>query len=390
MPLGQYDGYGGQYVPETLMPALAELEKEYNRLRSDPGYKAELHSLLTEYAGRPTSLYYAGNLSKKLGVEAYLKREDLVHGGAHKLNNTLGQVLLARHMGKKRVIAETGAGQHGVATAICCACLGLSCEVYMGAEDIERQKLNVFRMELLGAKVHTVNSGTKTLKDATNEALRDWLANVYDTYYCIGSVVGPHPYPKLVKEFQSIISAESKKQFAKKEGGLPDAIIACVGGGSNAMGSFASYMKEESVALIGVEAAGEGVNTKRHGATLSKGRDGVLHGSLSKLLQDSDGQVMESHSISAGLDYPGVGPELSALEASGRLRAEYATDAETIKAVKLLCETEGILPALESAHAIAYLVRDRKRLAGQKVIVTVSGRGDKDVHTIGDYLGVRL
>ena len=390
MPLGEYGEYGGKYVPETLMPALEQLEKRYVKSIKDKGFKKKLKTLLTKYAGRPTPNYYAENLSKKYGAEIYLKREDLVHGGAHKLNNTLGQVLLGKVMGKKRIIAETGAGQHGVATAISAACMGLDCEVYMGLKDIERQKLNVFRMELLGAKVIPVNSGTCTLKDATNEALRDWLKNVYDTYYCIGSVVGPHPYPRIVSDFQSVISRESRKDILAETGGLPDAVIACVGGGSNAIGSFHQYIKDDEVALYGVEAAGMGVNTKQHGATLSKGSRGVLHGMHTKLLQDKYGQIMESYSISAGLDYPGVGPQLAYLHEIGRIHAVSATDNQALAAVKVLCEVEGILPALESAHAIAYTLKLAKKMPGKILLATVSGRGDKDVHTLADNLGVKI
>lgn len=390
MPLGKFGEYGGQYAPETLMPALNELEESFEKYRKDEGFLKELGSLLTEFAGRPTPLYKAENLSAELGTTIYLKREDLVHGGAHKLNNTLGQVLLAKYMGKERVIAETGAGQHGVATAICAARLGLKCEVYMGTEDIERQRLNVFRMELMGAKVIPVTSGSKTLKDATNEALRDWLTNVYGTYYCIGSVVGPHPYPTIVREFQRIIGREARQQVMGAEGRLPDVVVACVGGGSNALGIFADFIDDEGVGLVGVEAAGHGVETDKHGATLCKGADGVLHGMHTKLLQDSFGQIQVSHSISAGLDYPGVGPQLSQLEADGRLRAESATDEEAVAAVKMLCELEGILPALESAHALAYVKRAAKDLNGKLVVVNLSGRGDKDVHTIADALGVKL
>ncbi|MCX6694833.1 MAG: tryptophan synthase subunit beta, partial [Candidatus Altiarchaeota archaeon] len=316
---GKFGVYGGQYAPETLMPALAELEKAFNRYSSDNEFQSELDYYLKEFGGRPTPLYHARNLSRELGLKLYLKREDLVHGGAHKLNNTLGQVLLAKRMGKKRVIAETGAGQHGVATAISAAALGLSCEVYMGSEDVERQKLNVFRMELLGARVIPVESGSKTLKDATNEAMRDWLANVYDTYYCIGSVVGPHPYPTIVREFQRIIGRETRTQVLDKEGRLPDAIVACVGGGSNAMGIFTDFIDDEKVELVGVEAGGMGLKSGKHGATLCAGTDGVLHGMYTKLLQDRYGQIRISHSISAGLDYPGVGPQLSHLKSSGRL-----------------------------------------------------------------------
>ena len=388
--LSKFGRYGGRFAPETLMPALDELEKAYVRYRKDRKFKRELDYYLREFAGRPTPLYFAGNLSRLLGCKLYLKREDLVHGGAHKLNNTLGQVLLANRMGKKRVIAETGAGQHGVATAISAAALGLSCEVYMGAEDVERQKLNVFRMQLLGARVIPVQSGSKTLKDATNEAMRDWLSNVYDTYYCIGSVVGPHPYPTIVREFQRVIGKETRKQILQKDGRLPDYIVACVGGGSNAMGIFTDFIKDESVALVGVEAGGEGVGTQRHGATLCKGTDGVLHGMFTKLLQDRYGQIKVSHSISAGLDYPGVGPQLSFLHSLGRITAEAATDREAVAAVKKLCEAEGILPALESAHALAYVLKNARKLKGKAVIVNVSGRGDKDVNTIAKALGVRL
>ncbi|MBU0762786.1 MAG: tryptophan synthase subunit beta [Candidatus Altiarchaeota archaeon] len=390
MPLDKFGVYGGRFVPETLMPALAELEKAYGKYKKDGKFKRELKELLTEYAGRPTPLYFAKNLSKELRLNLYLKREDLLHGGAHKINNTLGQVLLAKRMGKKRVIAETGAGQHGVATAIASAVLGLECEVYMGTEDIERQKLNVFRMELLGAKVIPVSSGSKTLKDATNEALRDWLANVYSTYYCIGSVVGPHPYPTIVRDFQSVIGEEIRAQMKRKTGKQPDAIVACVGGGSNAMGSFTDFIDDKKVALVGVEAAGHGLKTPFHCATLSKGSDGVLHGMHTKLLQDMYGQILPTHSISAGLDYPGVGPQLAHLKSIGRLTNSTATDKDAIYAVKKLCTTEGILPALESAHAVSYVLKNSKKLKGRRVVVTVSGRGDKDVHTIGDFLGVKL
>jgi len=389
MPLGKFGKYGGRFSPETLMPALEELDAAYKRYSKDRKFKAELTYLLREFAGRPTPLYYAGNLSKEYAARIYLKREDLVHGGAHKLNNTLGQVLLAKRMGKRRVIAETGAGQHGVATAIACACLGLKCEVHMGTEDMERQKLNVFRMELMGARVIPSKSGSRTLKDATNEAMRDWLTNVRDTYYCIGSVVGPHPYPTMVRDFQRVIGRESKRQIITKEGRLPDAVVACVGGGSNAMGTFTDFI-DTKTRLIGVEAAGKGLDTKEHGATLAKGSDGVLHGMHTKLLQDKYGQIQVSHSISAGLDYPGVGPQLSHLASSGRLEVASATDDEAVHAVKVLCEMEGILPALESAHAVAYALKLARKMKGNIIIITISGRGDKDVHTIGDYLGVRL
>ncbi|MFC2162846.1 tryptophan synthase subunit beta [Candidatus Altiarchaeota archaeon] len=386
---GKFGKYGGQYAPEVLMPAVEELEKAFKASMDDEGFRTELEYYLKEFAGRPTPLYLCKNLSEDLEIKLYLKREDLLHGGAHKINNTLGQVLLAKRMGKKRVIAETGAGQHGVATAIACAVFGLECEVYMGVEDIERQKLNVFRMELLGAKVNPVSSGSKTLKDAINEAMRDWLSNVKSTFYCIGSVVGMHPYPSMVREFQQVISREMIGQFKEKEGRLPDAVVACVGGGSNAMGSFANLL-DTDVELIGVEAGGKGLDSGEHGATLCKGTDGVLHGMMSKLLQDEYGQIQVSYSISAGLDYPGVGPQLSHLFGSGRIRAGSATDDESMKAVKVLCEREGILPALESAHAVAYVLDNARDFKGKVVCVTLSGRGDKDVHTMGDYLGFRL
>ncbi len=386
----KFGKYGGQYAPEILMPALTELEEEFEKASNDETFQKELEYYLKEFGGRPTTLYHVKNISEELGFKLYLKREDLVHGGAHKLNNTLGQVLLAKKMGKKRIIAETGAGQHGVATAIAAACLGLSCEVYMGKEDTERQRLNVFRMELMDARVIEVLSGSQTLKDAINEAMRDWLANVEDTFYCIGSVVGPHPYPMIVREFQRIIGQEIKEQILEKEGRLPDAVIACVGGGSNAMGAFADFIDTE-VKLIGVEAAGKGIDTKEHGATLSKGTDGVLHGMCSKLLQDKYGQVQISHSISAGLDYPSVGPQLSDLKESGRVEVSSATDDETMDAVKRLCEKEGILPALESAHALAYVIKNKDRFKKDDiVVVNLSGRGDKDVHTIAEYFGVKL
>ncbi|HHQ45365.1 MAG TPA: tryptophan synthase subunit beta [Candidatus Altiarchaeales archaeon] len=390
MVKGKFGVYGGQFAPEILMPALEELEKAFDRYMADPGFMKEFKGYLKDYAGRPTNLYFAPTLSKEYGTKIYLKREDMLHGGAHKINNTLGQVLLAKKMGKTRIIAETGAGQHGVATAIACAYFDLDCEVYMGVEDIERQKLNVFRMELMGTKVIPVKSGSQTLKDAINEAMRDWLTNVSDTFYCIGSVVGPHPYPTMVREFQKVIGEEIEEQCKEKEGKLPSAVIACVGGGSNAMGAFNNFIGKD-VRLIGVEAAGKGVNTKQHGATLSKGRDGVLHGMYSKLLQDKYGQVQISYSISAGLDYPGVGPQLSDLKEQGRLEAVYATDDECMNAVRILCEKEGILPALESAHAVAHALK----IAGEfgkndVVVINLSGRGDKDVHTIADYFGVKL
>ncbi len=389
---GRFGRFGGQYAPEVLMPALMELEAAFNRHRKEEIFKEELAAILAEYAGRPTPVTYAENLTRKVGgARIYLKREDLLHGGAHKLNNTLGQALLAKRMGKARLIAETGAGQHGVATAIAAARLGFSCEVYMGAEDIRRQKLNVFRMELLGARVIPVKSGSKTLKDAINEAMRDWLANVESTHYVIGSVVGPHPYPTMVREFQRIIGKETKRQMKKRLGRFPEALVACVGGGSNAMGFFYDFIDEEKVALIGAEAGGKGIRSGRHGATLCEGADGVLHGAYSKLLQDRYGQIAESYSVSAGLDYPGVGPELSHLKESGRLQTVAVSDDDALLAFKILSETEGIMPALESAHAIAAAIKQAKSMKkSQKAIVCLSGRGDKDIHIVAEELGVRL
>ncbi len=389
--LGKFDGYGGKFAPEVLMPAIEELESAYNRYSRDPEFRGELEYYLREFAGRPTPLYYAKNLTEKLGgARIYLKREDLVHGGAHKLNNTLGQVLLAKRMGKKRVIAETGAGQHGVATAIAASALGLKCEVYMGEEDVERQKLNVFRMNLMNARVIPVSSGSRTLKDAINEAMRDWLATVEDTHYVIGSVVGPHPYPMMVREFQRIIGKETKKQMKAAEGQLPDTVVACVGGGSNAMGIFYDFI-EEDVELVGVEAGGLGIESGKHGATLNAGTDGVLHGMYSKLLQDKHGQIKISYSISAGLDYPGVGPELSYLAKTGRMKPVYATDKQALEGFKLLCKTEGIIPALESSHAIYHastIAGNMKK--NQAIVVNLSGRGDKDVFVVAEALGVKL
>ncbi|MBD3262061.1 MAG: tryptophan synthase subunit beta [Candidatus Altiarchaeales archaeon] len=385
----KYGVYGGQYAPEILMPALKQLEADYSRLCGDEGFRDKLNSMLTDYAGRPTPLYFAENLSPSLGFDLFLKREDLLHSGAHKINNTLGQVLVAKQTGRKRVIAETGAGQHGVATAIAAAKLGLECEVYMGAKDVKRQSLNVFRMELMGAHVKSVESGSKTLKDAINEALRHWLSNAKDTFYCMGSVVGPHPYPAIVRDFQSVIGFEIKKQVKEKKGRLPDAIVACVGGGSNALGAFNEFLGED-VRLVGVEAAGEGVDTGKHCATLCTGSDGVLHGMYTKLLQDSFGQINPSHSISAGLDYPGVGPQLSHLSSINRIEAVSAGDSECMDAVKMLAESEGILPALESAHALAYVIKNKNEFKDKLVVVNLSGRGDKDVQTIADYFGVDL
>ncbi|MGD0998538.1 MAG: tryptophan synthase subunit beta [Thermoleophilia bacterium] len=389
----RFGPYGGRFVPETLIPALDELTSAYQEARDDAVFQAELARLLADYAGRPTPLYHAARLSERCGAQVYLKREDLCHTGAHKINNVLGQALLAVRMGKRRLIAETGAGQHGVATATACALLGLDCVVFMGAEDIRRQELNVVRMRLLGATVRAVESGSCTLKDAMNEALRDWVTNVRDTFYVIGSVAGPAPYPTMVRDFQRVIGDEAREQLLARLGRLPDEVVACVGGGSNAMGLFHAF-RDDPVRLTGVEAAGEGLDSARHGASLSRGRPGVLHGSFSYLLQDAWGQVAEAHSVSAGLDYPGVGPEHSWLKDSGRAVYAAATDAEALAAFRATAELEGIIPALESAHALAYVLRgpgvaialgrsgaETTRFAsGDVVIVNLSGRGDKDVH----------
>lgn len=385
--LGYFGDYGGRFIPETLLPALHDLEDAYITAMKDGQFQAELDHLLKDYAGRPTPLYHAQRASKELGVNLYLKREDLAHTGAHKINNTLGQILLAKRMGKSRIIAETGAGQHGVATATVAAQFGLQCVVYMGDEDIQRQKLNVFRMELLGAEVRTVTSGTGTLKDATNEAIRDWVANVEDAYYLLGSVVGPHPYPTIVRDFQTVIGREARGQFAALVGGLPDVLLACVGGGSNAIGLFYPFL-DEPVQIVGVEAAGKGLDTDAHAATLSKGERGVLHGSASYLLQTEDGQVQLPHSISAGLDYPGVGPEHSYLKDAGRADYVSATDEEALDAFKWLIRTEGIIPALEPSHALAVLLDGRVTVPkGGHIILCLSGRGDKDAQTVADALG---
>jgi tryptophan synthase beta chain len=390
--LGHFGQFGGKFVPETLMPALKELETRYKQLQDDPGFQAELRGLLSDYVGRPTPLYYADRLTKNLGgAQIFLKREDLAHTGSHKINNALGQGLLAKRMGKTRLIAETGAGQHGVAAATVAALLNLECVVYMGAEDIQRQALNVFRMKLLGATVTSVESGTKTLKDATNEAIRDWVTNVDDSYYMIGSVVGPHPYPMIVRDFQSIIGQETKQQIAKHIGRLPDYIVACVGGGSNAMGIFYPFIQDESVRLIGVEAAGLGLETGQHAASLAKGMPGVLHGALSYLLQDENGQVMGTHSISAGLDYPGVGPEHSHLREIGRASYVSVNDPQALSGFELLTRTEGIIPALESSHAVYYGTALAKTLTPNEIVViNLSGRGDKDVPSIAERMEVRL
>ena len=389
---GKYGKYGGRFVPEILIQAINELEAAYEKARKDPTFQKELDYYLTEFVGRPTPLYFAKNLTEKIGgAKIYLKREDLAHGGAHKINNTIGQALLAKRMGKTRIIAETGAGQHGVATAIACAALGLKAEVYMGTEDCERQRLNVFRMKLLNATVHPVETGSKTLKDSINEAFRDWVTNLEDTYYMIGSVVGPHPYPMIVRDFQSVIGNEIKAQFQKKEGGLPDALVACVGGGSNAIGTFYPFEDDSSVELYGVEAAGEGIETGKHAASLGAGAEGVFHGMLTYILQDSNGQIQNTSSISAGLDYPGVGPEHSFLKISNRAHYTSATDKEAVDAFLILSKEEGILPALESSHAVAYAMKLAPKMKrDQSIIVTLSGRGDKDVETIADYIGAKI
>ncbi|MDD2716167.1 MAG: tryptophan synthase subunit beta [Candidatus Wallbacteria bacterium] len=377
---GYFGNFGGRFVPETLMGALSELDEAFNCLRSDKKFNQEFKNLLAEYVGRPSPLYFAARLTEEAGgAKIYLKREDLLHTGAHKINNAVGQILLARAIGKKRIIAETGAGQHGVATATACALMGLECCVYMGSEDIRRQKMNVFRMNLLGARVIPVDSGTKTLKDAINEAIRDWVTNVGNTHYCIGSVVGPHPYPFMVREFQSVIGKEARKQILKLEGRLPDAVIACVGGGSNAMGIFHPFVNDK-VRLIGVEAGGKGLSTGKHAATLATGRIGVLHGARSYLMQDQDGQILSTHSVSAGLDYSGVGPEHSYYKDSGRADYTSATDKEALQAFRTLCRLEGIIPALESSHAIAHALKTAKTFRKNSIlIVNLSGRGDKDL-----------
>lgn len=392
MTKGRYGIHGGQYIPETLMHAVIELEKAYEYYKNDPQFNKELQELFHEYANRPSLLYYAEKMTKDLGgAKIYLKREDLNHTGSHKINNVLGQVLLAKKMGKKRVLAETGAGQHGVATATAAALMDMECTVYMGREDTERQALNVFRMELLGAKVVAVESGTKTLKDAVNEALRQWTANVNDTYYVLGSVMGPHPYPEMVRDFQSVIGKEVKAQMLEKEGRLPDVVMACVGGGSNAMGLFYDFIPDKEVQLIGVEAAGRGVNTAQTAATIARGSIGIFHGMKSYFLQDEYGQIAPVYSISAGLDYPGIGPEHAALYDSGRAQYVSATDDEAVAAFSYLSRTEGIIPAIESAHAIAYAQKLAPALPKDKIIVVnVSGRGDKDVAAIARYMGVDL
>ena len=391
--LGRFGQFGGKYVPETLMPALSELETAFHQYCNDPEFQQELQGLMRDYVGRPSPLYFAERLTSRYarpdgsGPQIYLKREDLNHTGAHKINNSLAQALLAKRMGKQRIIAETGAGQHGVATATVCARFGLECIIYMGVHDMERQALNVFRMRLMGAEVRPVASGTGTLKDATSEAIRDWVTNVESTHYILGSVAGPHPYPMIVRDFQAVIGQETRAQCQEKWGGLPDILLACVGGGSNAMGLFHEFVNETSVRMIGIEAAGEGVDTEKHAATLTRGRVGVLHGAMSYLLQDQDGQVIEPHSISAGLDYPGVGPEHSYLKDIGRAEYFSITDQEALEGFQLISKLEGIIPALETSHAIAYLEKFCPQLEGSpRIVINCSGRGDKDVQSVIKYL----
>ena len=391
--LGRFGNFGGKYVPETLMPALSELESAYGKYRNDPEFQQELQQLLKDYVGRVSPLYFAERLTAHYakpdgsGAQIYLKREDLNHTGAHKINNALGQVLLAKRMGKKRIIAETGAGQHGVATATVCARFGLECVIYMGVEDMARQSLNVFRMKLLGATVQPVKAGTGTLKDATSEAIRDWVTNVETTHYILGSVAGPHPYPMMVRDFHAVIGQETRRQCQEKWGGLPDILMACVGGGSNAMGLFYEFLHEPSIRIIGVEAAGKGTNTEQHAATLTKGTPGVLHGAMSYVLQDRQGQIIEAHSISAGLDYPGVGPEHSYLMDTKRAEYYSVTDQEAVDAFVRVSELEGIIPALETSHVFAYLETLCPQLEGSpRIVINCSGRGDKDVQTVAKYL----
>lgn len=386
---GYFGSFGGRFVPETLMYALEELEEEYQKVKEDPSFWQEFEYYLREFAGRPTPLYFAKNLTEYAGgAKIYIKREDLLHTGAHKINNTLGQALLAKRMGKNRIIAETGAGQHGVATATACALLGLECVVYMGEEDAQRQRLNVFRMKLLGAEVRIVKSGSRTLKDAINEALRDWVANVETTHYIIGSVVGPHPFPMMVRDFQSVIGKEAKEQILEKEGKLPKAVVACVGGGSNAMGIFYPFVEDEGVRLVGVEAGGLGLETGKHSASINAGRVGILHGMKSFFLQDEEGQILTTHSISAGLDYPGVGPEHAYLFEIGRAEYVYATDQEALEGFKLLSRLEGIIPALEPAHAVLKVVEIASKLSRDDIVIfNLSGRGDKDMETVMKHLG---
>ena len=385
--LGHFGIFGGRYVPETLMPVLQELDEAYAKIRFDETFWKEAHYYLEHYVGRPSPLYYAKNISDEIGATIYLKREDLNHTGAHKVNNTILQALIAKRLGKKRVIAETGAGQHGVATATVAALLGLECEIFMGAKDVARQELNVFRMKLLGAKVHAVGSGSKTLKDAMNEAIRHWVTNARDTFYIIGTVAGPHPYPMMVRDFQAIIGYEAKAQILKAQNRMPDYVIACIGGGSNAMGIFAHFLEEKETTCIGIEAGGLGLDTDKHGASLAKGSPGVLHGQMSYLLQDEDGQILEAHSISAGLDYPGIGPEHAYLKEIGAAEYDSITDEEALEAFVWLSQKEGIIPAFESSHAIAYLKKmEPERVKNSLIIVNLSGRGDKDMVQAKDLL----
>jgi len=391
---GHFGAFGGRYVAETLMPLILDLEREYRAAKADPAFAAELDGLLKHFVGRPSPLYRAEGLERALGDRSpriYFKREDLNHTGAHKINNCIGQILLARRMGKTRIIAETGAGQHGVATATVAARFGLPCTIFMGARDIERQQPNVFRMKLLGAEVRPVTSGAQTLKDAMNEALRDWVANVHDTFYIIGTAAGPHPYPELVRDFQSVIGNEARAQIIEAEGRLPDLLVAAVGGGSNAIGLFHPFLDDPDVAMLGIEAAGHGLDTTKHAASLTGGRPGVLHGNRTYLLQDEDGQIDEAHSISAGLDYPGIGPEHSWLHEIGRVRYAGVTDAEALDAFQLCCRTEGIIPALESSHAIAGAAREARDLGADRILIlNLSGRGDKDIFTVAETMGVEI
>lgn len=384
---GKFGEFGGRYIPETLVPAVEELEQAYLKYKNDPDFKKELEYYLTQYAGRPTPLYFAKNLTESIGgAKIYLKREDLLHGGAHKINNTIGQALLAKRMKKKRIIAETGAGQHGVATAMACAALGLQSEVYMGYKDTQRQKLNVFRMKLLGSQVHAVKDGTQTLKDAINEAIRDWITNVKTTYYLLGSAVGPHPYPVMVRDFQAVIGKEILQQTKKLGRKSPDAVVACVGGGSNAIGTFYPLI-DENTEMFGIEAGGLGVKTDHHSATLAAGSKGILHGMLTYLLQDKEGQILDTHSIAAGLDYPGVGPEHSYLKDSKRVKYETVSDNEAVQAFLMLAKHEGIIPALESSHAVAHAIKKAKKMSkNETIVITLSGRGDKDVEVVQRYL----
>ncbi len=382
---GHFGIFGGRYVPETLMPALLELEKAYEQYRFDEAFWTEVDGYLTDYVGRPSPLYYAANISDELGAKVYFKREDLNHTGAHKVNNVIAQGLLAKKLGKQKVIAETGAGQHGVATATIAALLGLECEIFMGAKDVARQELNVFRMKLLGAKVHAVESGSRTLKDAMNDAIRHWVTHARDTFYIIGTVAGPHPYPMMVRDFQAIIGKEARAQILEKEGRLPDNVIACIGGGSNAIGMFQHFLEDEQVQCIGIEAGGLGVETDKHGASLLKGRPGVLHGQMSYLLQNKDGQILEAHSVSAGLDYPGIGPEHAFHKDNGSVQYDNITDAEALDAFVWLSQKEGIIPAFESSHAVAYL-KKMEDIAGKLIVVNLSGRGDKDMIQAKDLL----